>query len=166
MEKQTKNLLKKAFKFIGFVLVSELTGIAGSFFTMPAIGGWYASLAKPSFNPPNWLFAPVWTILFFFMGTAAFLVSESKTSQTDFKKSSINLFFLHLFFNFLWNVLFFGLNMLLVSVVEILLLLAIIVLLTVRFYKINKVAGYLMIPYVLWVSFASILTSYIFLLNM
>ena len=165
MDAQSKNLLKKAFKFIGFVFLTELTGVLGSLFTKPAIGSWYASLQKPSFNPPAWVFAPVWIVLFLLMAAAAFIFSETTVSDQSFRKNTMLLFYFHLFLNFAWNVIFFGLNMILVAVVEIGILLMLIIAVTRRFYKVNKISGYLMLPYILWVAFATILTMAIFIMN-
>ncbi|HEQ65378.1 MAG TPA: tryptophan-rich sensory protein, partial [bacterium] len=117
---------------------------------------------KPTFTPPNWLFAPAWTLLFLLMGIALYLISESKSEH---KNRSLVVFGIQLFLNFFWNVLFFGLKNPALALAEIVLLWFIILYNIYLFMKINKVAGWLMVPYLLWVAFATLLNYYIYMLN-
>jgi tryptophan-rich sensory protein len=156
--------MKKAVTLIVFIVVCELAGILGSVFTMPSIPGWYAGLAKPSFNPPNWLFGPVWTTLYALMGVAAWLVYEKGVKRPDVKKA-LSVFAAQLILNALWSIVFFGAQMILGAAVVIVLLGAMI-LLTIRLFgKISKPAAWLLVPYILWVSFATVLNISLYVLN-
>ena len=147
------------------IFISQLAGFIGAFFTTPAIPGWYAQLAKPSFNPPSWVFGPVWTTLYTLMGISLYLV-WSKGYQKKKIKEPVQLFFIHLIFNSLWSIVFFGLQNLGMAFVIIIVLWTMIACLIRKFWKINKTASYLLIPYLAWVSFASLLNFSIWLLNM
>lgn len=146
----------------GFVLVSLAAGFLGSFFTMDQITTWYATLTKPSWTPPNWVFGPVWTTLYALMGVAAYLVSRSKKLG---KTLVLWLFFAHLIVNALWSIVFFGLHELELALGIIVLLWALIVLLMRLYWRYSHVATYLMIPYLLWVSYATTLNLGIIFLN-
>jgi len=150
--------MKNLGKLIIAIVVCELAGIIGSFFTAPAVKTWYPTLIKPSFKPPNWLFAPVWTALFLLMGIAMFLVWKKD-------KKGLKIFFIQLFFNILWSIMFFGLKSPLLGFIVIVALWILILATIIRFFKISKPAGWLLIPYILWVSFASILNLAILILN-
>jgi translocator protein len=144
------------------IIVCLSAGFIGSFFTITSIGSWYSTLNKPIFNPPNWLFGPVWTFLYFLMGISLYLIWQNKNKT---KKTALTYFFIQLALNTLWSILFFGLQTPLLAFVEIIILWAAIFL-TIRYsYKISKTAAYLLIPYLLWVSFAAILNLSIYLLN-
>ncbi len=147
-----------------FIFVCQSAGLIGSLFTFPAIGSWYAGLIKPSFSPPNWLFGPAWTTLYTLMGIAIFLIWLSPKENKGRDKSFV-LFFTQLILNTLWSIIFFGLKNPLLAFVEIILLWVLILLTTLQFYKVNRSASFLMIPYILWVSFASVLNLFVFLLN-
>lgn len=145
----------------GFVLASLAAGFFGSFFTMDQITTWYAALTKPSWTPPNWVFGPVWTTLYVLMGVAAYLVSRSKKLG---KTLVLWLFFAHLIVNALWSIVFFGLHELELAFGIIVLLWALIALLMRLYWRYARVATYLMIPYLLWVSYATTLNlGFIFL---
>jgi tryptophan-rich sensory protein len=131
---------------------------------MPSIPTWYASLQKPAFNPPNWIFGPVWTTLFIMMGVAAFLVWD-KGLENKKVKISLAIFGLQLLLNVLWSILFFGLQSPLYAFIDIIMLWASILATIIYFYRISAAAAYLLIPYILWVSFASILNLSIVILN-
>ena len=154
------NAIKLFFSF----LIVFLTAFAGSFFTVSEISTWYATLEKPAFNPPDWIFSPVWTALYILMAVALYLVW-----QKDFKDKKVRLalwlFIIHLFFNASWSIVFFGFQQIGLAFVNILVLLALIAILTKLFFKIDKRAGYLLIPYLVWVSFATILNYSLMLLN-
>ena len=151
-------------KFIISLFVCLATGFLGSIFTTPSIPTWYASLAKPSFNPPNWLFAPVWTTLFIFMGIAAFLIWQKGLKKKGVKKA-LGFFIIQLIFNILWSFLFFKFHSPFLALLDIAILWLFILLTLIKFFRINKTAGILLIPYLLWVSFASILNYAIYRLN-
>jgi benzodiazapine receptor len=147
------------------ILICQLAGIIGSFFTVSSVGTWYVGLAKPSFNPPNWVFFPVWTTLFVLMGISLYIVWDNgiKSKQS---KTAITIFGVQLALNTLWSILFFGFKSPLFAFIEIIFLWTAILLTILYFYRISKPAAYLLIPYILWVSFAAVLNFSIFYLNM
>jgi len=149
-------------KLIIALLIPQAAGLLGSLATMPNIAGWYAGLVKPSFNPPNWIFGPVWTILFVLMGVALYLVWIDKN---NIKQTAYLFFVLQLIFNILWSYLFFALHNPFIAFLLIIFLWILILLNIIYFYKINKIAGWLLAPYIFWVSFALVLNYYIFILN-
>lgn len=151
-------------KLIVSVVGCELVGIAATPFTLSAIPTWYASLNKPIFSPPNWIFGPVWTLLYFLMGISVFLIWK-KSIKNKKIKNALLYFGIQLFLNFLWSLLFFGLHNPLLGLIDIFFLLCSIVLTISTFFKISKVASYLLVPYLLWVSFATILNLALFALN-
>lgn len=151
-------------KLILSVLICLSAGFIGSIFTTPSIPSWYATLDKPSFNPPNWLFAPVWTTLFILMGIAVFLIWRKGLKKKEVKNALL-IFLFQLIFNTLWSFLFFKFHSPFWALVDIAVLWVLILLSLVKFWKINKAAGMLLIPYLLWVSFASILNYFIYKLN-
>jgi tryptophan-rich sensory protein len=151
----------KWFPLVLSILLCEFAGVVGSLFTSPSIPTWYASLIKPSFNPPSWLFAPVWTTLYFLMGISLYLIWEKGKKTINLVK----LFLFHLVLNSLWSIIFFGGKNIFLALIEIIALWAIILVLIVKFYKINKISAYLLIPYILWVSFASFLNYSLWILN-
>lgn len=157
--------MEKAAQYIVFVALSLFAGIIGSIFTIAAIPVWYANLAKPWFNPPAWLFSPVWTILYILMGSAAFLIWKTNRKSQRLKNNALTLYFIQLILNSVWSFLFFGLKNPTLALAEILILLLTIIATTYYFWKINRIAAYLMLPYIAWVSFATILNSSIWLLN-
>jgi translocator protein len=146
------------------VLVCLSAGFVGSLFTTPSIPTWYATLNKPSFNPPNWLFAPVWTTLFILMGIAAFFIWRKGLKKKEVK-SALIIFLFQLIFNTLWSFLFFKFHSPFWALADIAVLWVLILLSLIKFWKINKAAGILLIPYLLWVSFASFLNYTIYRLN-
>lgn len=149
---------------LGTILFCELAGIIGAIFTTPAIPTWYQSLNKPSFNPPAWVFGPVWTLLYFLMGISLYLVLNSSV-KSHFKKIGLNFFYLQLFLNILWSLIFFGFKMPFVAFIEIIFLWLSIFFTIYYFVKTTKLAAYLLIPYLLWVTFASFLNLAIAMLN-
>jgi len=179
--------MKNALKFIVSILVCEFAGVIGSFFTTPAISNWYHFLNKPSFNPPNWIFAPVWIILYLLMGISLYLVwaknwNIKAESAKDEKKAwnpvseklwrgawreenAFLIFVLQLVLNIWWTVIFFGLQLPDFAFFEILMLWFAILYAIINFYRISKTSAYLLIPYIVWVSFAAILNFTIWWLN-
>ncbi|HSD98589.1 MAG TPA: TspO/MBR family protein [Patescibacteria group bacterium] len=156
--------MKDIQKFLICVMGCELTGIIATPFTISAIPAWYAHLHKPFFSPPNWIFGPVWTLLYFFMGIAVFIIWQKGAKNKKVKKA-LAYFFIQLFLNFLWSIFFFGLRNPLLGFIDILFLLISIAITLFTFYKLSKTAGCLLIPYLLWVSFATILNFSLLLLN-
>jgi benzodiazapine receptor len=155
---------KEIIRFIVSIVICQSAGLIGSLFTTPSIPTWYAGLQKPPFNPPNVVFAPVWTVLFFLMGVSLFLVWRFGFEKRVVKVSLI-LFFSQLVLNILWSVLFFGLKQPMLAFIEIVILWIFILLTIIYFFKVSRTASILMIPYILWVSFASILNFFIWRLN-
>jgi len=181
--KQMKNITK----LIISILICEFAGAVGSVFTAPAIRSWYYFLNKPSFSPPNWLFAPVWTFLFLLMGISLYLVwsknFNTNVSADEAQKKAWNpisaklwsgtwreenaalIFIFQLLLNILWSVIFFGLKSPGLAFVEILMLWFAILYTIVNFYRISKTSAFLFIPYIVWVSFAAILNFFVWKLN-
>lgn len=155
----------KIIKLIASISLCELAGIVGSIYTISSVKTWYPTLVKSPLNPPSWLFAPVWTTLFILMGIAFFIIWAKPLETTPGKTPAIVLFLVQLIFNTLWSYFFFGLKSPLLGLIDIVILLILIILTIVSFFKISKLSGWLMIPYLLWVSFASILNLSIYLLN-
>lgn len=149
---------------MGFVLLCETVGIAGSVFTAASIPVWFATLSKPSFNPPNWVFGPVWTLLYALMGVAVFLVWE-KRKENKKAKLSIWFFVAQLFVNGIWTPIFFGLHEIGLAMIIIALLWFLILVTIALFWRINKVASWLLFPYLVWVSFAWLLNYSYWILN-
>jgi tryptophan-rich sensory protein len=137
-------------------------GIAGMF-TTEAIPGWYATLNQPSFNPPNWVFGPVWTVLYIILGISLFLIWKLDVGKQ--RNQAISIFMVQLLLNFCWSFFFFYFKMIGVALADIVVLWVMIVVMQVRFYKLNPVSAYINIPYLLWVTFATALNTSYFLLN-
>jgi len=154
---------KYLFPLLISILIALSAGFIGSFFTTPSIASWYAFINKPSFSPPNWLFAPAWTLLYILMGIAAFLIWQKRDNQKT--KQALRFYGTQLILNALWSIIFFGMHNPGLAFLEIIFLWIFIFLTLIKFYKINKTAGILFIPYLLWVSFASILNYAIWMLN-
>ena len=150
---------KDIFKLIAAIIICQLAGIIGAVFTGPSIPTWYTSLNKPAFNPPAWLFGPVWTLLYLLMGIALYFVWLSP------KKQAIGWFIIQLGLNVLWSLIFFGFRAPLFALIEIIFLWYAILFTIIWFYKVSRVAAYLLVPYLLWVSFACVLNLAIVLLN-
>ena len=152
------------FQVIIAILISEAAGIIGSVFTSPSIPTWYAGIIKPTFSPPNWVFGPVWTTLFALMGIASYIVWKRGFERRDVR-IALGMFALQLILNVTWSLIFFGLQNPALAFLEIIALWLAIALTIVSFYRINKIAAYLLIPYILWVSFAMFLNYTIWSLN-
>ena len=151
-------------KLIFSIFICLFAGFIGSYFTTPAIPTWFATLQKPSFAPPNWVFAPVWTSLYIMMGISLFLVWQ-KGREDKPVKAAIYLFAGQLVLNALWSFVFFGLRSPLLGLIEIIILWIAILATIMSFMKVSRTAAYLLIPYFLWVSFASIVNFSIWSLN-
>lgn len=138
-------------------------GAIAGIFTAKAVPGWYASLNRPFFNPPNWVFGPVWTTLYILLGISLFLIWKLDSGKE--RNLAIFAFLLQLILNFGWSFLFFYFKMIGVALSEIIILWIAIVIMLSLFYKIKPIAAYINIPYLLWVTFASILYSAYYFLN-
>jgi len=158
---------KQKFQILPFILCLAIPlaiGAIGSFFTMESVKTWYLTLNKPSFNPPNAVFAPVWTTLYILMGISCYLVWKRRKVETSYP-IAITIYALQLLLNLMWSFLFFYNHQIGLALIEIVILLITIIINTFIFYRIHKAAGLLFIPYILWVSFASYLTYSIYILN-
>lgn len=151
-------------KLVLSLVICQIAGLVGSIFTMPAIPIWYDTLDKPFFTPPNWIFAPVWSLLFTIIGISAFLIWRTGSKEKNVR-NALGIFIIQLLLNILWSFLFFGLRSPLAGFIEIIVLWFAILLTIVKFYKISKLAGFLLLPYILWVSFALVLNFYLWRLN-
>lgn len=155
------------FKLVISVIISESAGMIGSVFTIPEVSTWYAGLVKPALNPPAWVFGPAWTILYALMGIALFLIWKINPSEARHgeRRRAVFLFAFQLILNVFWSTLFFGLHSPGWAFVDIILLWLAIVWTIIVFYKISKPTAWLLIPYILWVSFAAYLNYAIWMLN-
>lgn len=150
-------------KLVASVIVCQIAGFLGSLFTTPAIPTWYQTLNKPFFTPPNWVFSPVWISLFVFMGISLYFVWR-RTDHPTFRIALV-FFFVQLILNILWSIVFFGLRSPFLGLVDIVLL-WIAIPLTIRYFlKVSKFAGALLVPYLLWVGFATLLNFSLWILN-
>ena len=149
-------------KILVCVLLCAGLGFASGFSTAGEINGWYQQIQKPSWNPPNGIFGPVWTCLYILMGIAAGIIWHSNDER---KYRALAFFILQFMFNLAWSFLFFNQHAIGWAFAEIVVMLSLIIATTVAFYRIKRSAGYLMIPYILWVSFATCLNGAIWLLN-
>jgi translocator protein len=155
--------MKSYLKLILSVLLCLAIGAISGIATSSSVKTWYVTLEKPFFNPPNYLFGPVWTILYILMGISLYLILQSP--KNEIRKKAIIIFIIQLVLNFCWSFLFFKFNLLGISFAEIILIWISILFMIITFYKINKNAALLQVPYLLWVSFASVLNGSIWFLN-
>ena len=151
-------------KFISFLLFSLITysaSLIGGLATISFKEPWYSFLNKPSFNPPDWIFAPVWTSLYLMMTIAIWIFWHNKNRDMN----TVYIYFIHLIFNTTWSIVFFVFHHMLLALIVLIALIGLIIILIVRFKRVNLVSSYLMIPYVLWCSFALILNFNLIILN-
>mgnify|MGYP001340309502 CR=1 FL=1 len=156
--------MNKILKFVIAILIPQLAAVIGSVFTMPSIEDWYANLEKPQLAPPNWVFGPAWTALFLLMGIALFIVWQKGLNKKNVK-AAFSIFIGQLALNVLWSIIFFGLHSPGFAFVEIVFLWFAILATIIAFAKVSKPAAWLLVPYILWVSFASYLNFMIWMLN-
>ena len=149
-------------KLIISLALPQLAGGLGAFFTITSIESWYATLNKPSWNPPNWLFGPAWTVLYILMGVACYLIWKS---DHPLKKPLLKLYGVQLILNSLWSPAFFGMESPLMGLLVIIPLWIAILLCIIQFRRVSPVASGLMVPYLLWVTFATSLNTAILILN-
>lgn len=155
--------MNKTVKLIISIALPVAVGALSSFFTVTGEGSWYQTISKPSWNPPGWIFGPVWTTLYILMGIAFFLVWRSPESKA--RKMAMLLFGIQLLFNFFWSFIFFDQQLIGLALVEIAVLWIFILLSIFAFARVNKTAAWLLVPYISWVSFAAILNYTIWKLN-
>jgi len=156
--------MKNWIKLVIALIIPQLVAASGAYFTVTGTGSWYQTLDKPSWNPPSWVFGPVWTTLYLLMGIAMFLVWRSD-APNKLKRRATILWGVQLFFNFLWSFLFFGREQIFGALLEIVALWVLILLTIFAFARVNKLAAWLLVPYISWVSFAAILNYTIWDLN-
>jgi benzodiazapine receptor len=151
-------------KLLISISIPLLVGAIAGFFTSSGVNTWYAVANKPSFNPPNWIFAPVWTILYIMMGIALYLVWKTEAEKAV-KQTALILFAVQLTFNFFWSFIFFYAKQPGWAFIEILVMWLMILFTILWFRKVAPIAALLLVPYICWVSFASVLNFYIWKLN-
>ena len=155
------NMFKnKILTFILFLFVTFTASLIGSVTTINFKEPWYSLLNKPAFNPPDWIFGPVWTVLYVLMSIAAW-AAWIKLSE----KKILQIYFAHLFFNGIWSVIFFGFHLIFIALIDLIIILFFIIWLMRIYYQVNKISFLLMIPYLLWSSYALMLNATIFYLN-
>lgn len=162
--------MKKSSKLIISLILPQMAGWIGALFTASRIPTWYAEIAQPPLAPPNWVFGPVWTLLFVLMGVALYIIwSKEKhfwqPAQKKLRKIAMSAFGVQLVLNTTWSLLFFGLRSPGLALIEIFVLWGAIFTNLILFYKLNKTAGLLLVPYLVWVSFAVYLNYAIWILN-
>ncbi len=150
-------------KLVISLIITVGLGSLGGIFTISEIPNWYAGLQKPSFNPPNWLFGPVWTLLYILMGISVYLIWKQPVSTE--RNIGLMLFALQFVLNFCWSIIFFKQHQLGWALVEIIVMWIFILLTIIWFGKMSSVASWLLVPYISWVSFAAILNAAIWKLN-
>jgi tryptophan-rich sensory protein len=161
MDEALKPSRSPVLPLIGFLVLTLAVGAISGIATAHSIDDWYAGLAKPSFNPPNEIFGPVWTTLYVLMGVAAWRVWR----RVGLNSKAMLLFFIQLAFNFAWSFIFFEAHAIALALVEIAVLLALIIATTIAFWRIDRFAGLLVVPYIAWVAFATALNAAIWQLN-
>lgn len=154
-------LKNKLLSFLLFVIITYSASLIGGLATINFKEPWYSMLVMPSYNPPDWVFAPVWTTLYLFMTIAIWKFWHSKNRDID----TIYIYIVHLIFNTTWSIVFFVFHKILLALIILIILIALIIILMQRFSKINLISYYLMIPYLLWCFYALILNLSLFILN-
>ncbi|MES2517197.1 MAG: TspO/MBR family protein [Bacteroidota bacterium] len=158
------NDISSKWKLVIAILVCEIGGIASGFFSQSGVGTWFISLNKPSWNPPAYLFAPVWTLLYLLMGISFWLIWKSNATEPK-KTNAMIIFGVQLFLNFWWSILFFKLHTPALALIDIILMFITINITIFWFAKISRTAAWLLVPYISWVSFASLLNYTIWIMN-
>ena len=154
-------LKNKFLSFVLFFIITYSASIIGGFVTISFKEPWYSELVKSNFNPPDWVFAPVWTTLYMMMTLAIWFFWHSKNRDMN----TIYIYFIHIAFNTTWSIVFFGLHQILSAFIVLLILIFLIIILTFRFKRVNLVSYYLMIPYLLWTTYALFLNFNLLILN-
>jgi benzodiazapine receptor len=146
------------------LLITLAIGTVASLVTRPQIKGWYSTLLKPSFTPPNWLFPVAWTIIYIMIAASAYLVWKKRDASHTYKTATV-IYITQLALNFLWSIVFFGAHQLFAALIVIVALLIMIILNISWFGRFRKIAAWLLVPYIIWVSYATLLNISICVLN-
>jgi len=154
-------LKNKFLSFVLFALITYSASAIGGFATISFKEPWYSLLNKPIFNPPDWIFAPVWATLYFMMTVAIWFFWHSKNRNMN----TVYIYFIHLIFNTTWSIIFFVVHNILLALIVLIMLIVLIIILIIRFKRVNLLSAYLMIPYLLWCCFALILNTSLLILN-
>ena len=154
-------LKNKFLSFALFALITYSASAIGGFATITFKEPWYSQLIKPTFNPPEWIFAPVWTTLYLMMTLAIWFFWHSKKKDIN----TVYIYFIHILFNTTWSVVFFAFHSILLALINLMILICLIVILILRFKRVNNVSAYLMIPYLLWSFYALFLNFNLYILN-
>ena len=154
-------LKNKILSFVLFLIITYSASFIGGMATISFKEPWYSELIKSNFNPPDWIFAPVWTMLYFLMTLAIWFFWHSKKRDMN----TVYIYFIHILFNTTWSVVFFAYHNILLALINLMILLGLIIILILRFMRVNKTSAYLMIPYLLWSLYALFLNFNLFLLN-
>ena len=154
-------LKNKFLSFIIFAITTYLASFIGGIATYTSKEPWYSSLTKASFNPPDWVFAPVWTTLYLFMTIAIW----SAWQKNNYNINLVYIYLIHLFFNTTWSIVFFVFHNIFLALINLIILISLIILLMVKFKTVSKLSFYIMIPYLLWCCYALILNTTLFILN-
>ena len=151
----------KFFSFVLFLVITYSASFIGGLVTISFKEPWYSELVKSNYNPPDWVFAPIWTTLYLMMTLAIWFFWHSKNRDMD----TIYIYFIHIVFNTTWSIVFFGLHQIFLALIVLLILIFLIIILILRFKRVNLVSYYLMIPYLLWTTFALFLNLNLLILN-
>ena len=154
-------LKNKFISFILFFIITYSASFIGGMVTISFKEPWYSELIKSNYNPPDWIFAPVWTTLYFMMTLAIWFFWDSKNRDMN----TIYIYFIHIIFNTTWSIVFFGLHQILLALIVLIVLIILIIILILRFKRVNLVSYYLMIPYLLWTLYALFLNFNLLILN-
>ena len=157
----TYMLKNKFLSFVLFFIITYSASFVGGLVTMTFKEPWYSKLVKSNFNPPDWIFAPVWTTLYLMMTIAIWFFWHTKNRDMG----TVYIYFIHVLFNTTWSVVFFGLHNISLALINLVILICLIIILILRFKRVNKVSAYLMIPYLLWSCYALFLNINLYILN-
>ena len=157
----TYMLKNKFLSFVLFFIITYSASFIGGFVTVSLKEPWYSQLVKSNLNPPDWIFAPVWTTLYFMMTLAIWFYWHSKNRDMN----TIYIYFIHILFNTTWSIVFFAFHNILLALFNLMILLCLIIILILRFKRVNYVSAYLMIPYLLWSCYALFLNFNLYILN-
>ena len=154
-------LKNKIVTFILFLSITFSASLIGGLATINFKEPWYSLLNKPMFNPPDWIFAPVWTTLYLMMTVAVWIFWHTKNKNIN----TVYIYFIHVVFNTTWSIVFFGLHQILLALLVLMILIILIIVLILKFKRVNYVSAYLMIPYLLWCCYALFLNFNLYILN-
>lgn len=154
--------MRKYFTILINITLPHLAGFIGSYFTIPNIKTWYVNINKPSFNPPDWIFSPVWLSLYTLIGISFYLFHK----KDRFKSRKVYIIYgFHLLLNAIWSIIFFGMHEILFALIDLILIIITLIILMRYFFSLNRISAYMLAPYLIWICFAAILNYNILLLN-